>query len=508
MSTATNHVLVLFSLIFLSFVAVLFIYCFIQINDESKRINLLRSHPVPFNKGHDSKISHHITVGSKPKFTKKTLSLPIHKFSSDEFKKNATDYLSKLHKKLGALSGPEVQAIDVWSTFIDVSKSTILKWDIANKHKYPRQRYDNSLFVSVVSFRDPFCPMTIQSLYEMAKYPDTLYVGLVQQNCFEEHCTGIDNKEHHLKDSQDKDIDCYEEFCKSSEGVKSNACKTGAFQVLNVNETEGLGPHMARYFAAKMYRGEHYYLQIDSHSEFVTHWDEILIKMFKKAPAHKPVISGYPPGPHESWMNSVGMRTCDSQFTEEDGGAIRLSSATTYEKFVQSRPRYSPFVAAGFLFTDASMLVEVPFDPLMPWLFMGEEIALAAKLWTHGYDFFSPTTNVLNHYYVRPNKPKFWESVDRFFGRYIFDELNGLTLMRVKRLLNYPEARDGHLDTEKYPRILFTRLGNYSLGSDRRYEDYLALAGIDMERKVTHANDWCYEGLWPKEAKSYKFKHD
>ena len=38
---------------------------------------------------------------------------------------------------------------------------------------------------------------------------------------------------------------------------------------------------------------------------------------------------------------------------------------------------------------------------------------MSARLWTSGYDLFSPTTNVLNHYYVRRHKPKFWETVNR-----------------------------------------------------------------------------------------------
>jgi hypothetical protein len=53
---------------------------------------------------------------------------------------------------------------------------------------------------------------------------------------------------------------------------------------------------MARYLGAKFYRGEQYYLQIDSHSEFVKEWDTKLIKMIHDAPAKKPVISTYPPG--------------------------------------------------------------------------------------------------------------------------------------------------------------------------------------------------------------------
>ena len=52
-------------------------------------------------------------------------------------------------------------------------------------------------------------------------------------------------------------------------------------------------------------------------------------------------------------------------------------------------------------------------DPLLPWIFMGEEISMSARLWTAGYDIFAPPTNVLNHYYVRRHYPKFWESVNR-----------------------------------------------------------------------------------------------
>ena len=66
---------------------------------------------------------------------------------------------------------------------------------------------------------------------------------------------------------------------------------------------------------AKFYRGEQYYLQIDSHSEFVTSWDEKLIKMVEDAPAEKPVISTYPPDSKQDWKDSIGFRMCDSSFS-------------------------------------------------------------------------------------------------------------------------------------------------------------------------------------------------
>ena len=46
---------------------------------------------------------------------------------------------------------------------------------------------------------------------------------------------------------------------------------------------------------------------------------------------------------------------------------------------------------------------------------MGEEIIMSTRLWTHGYDIFSPSQAVVGHIYVRRHKPKFWESVHRAF---------------------------------------------------------------------------------------------
>jgi hypothetical protein len=38
------------------------------------------------------------------------------------------------------------------------------------------------------------------------------------------------------------------------EGIASNACVNGNVHLFNVNESESLGPYMARYMGAKFYR--------------------------------------------------------------------------------------------------------------------------------------------------------------------------------------------------------------------------------------------------------------
>lgn len=418
----------------------------------------------------------------------------------DEVRKNLTHYLQTMHKRLGALAGPTVDAAAVWETYLDVTKSHVMTWDDENKHRYPRQREDDSVFVSLGTYRDPYCPMTIKSLFSKANNPESLYVILLQQNCFEEKCrTGVlvGGK---VEDTS-TDVNCYTEFCKSPEGIASRACGTDHIRLFNVNESESLGPYMARYLAAKFYRGEHYYLQIDSHSEFVQDWDAKLIRMMNEAPALKPVLSTYPPDAVMNWKDTVGFRMCSSSFAESEieYHIIRLGSSMPFESTPPPLPTYSPFVAAGFFFTYGGFLHEVPFDPLLPWIFMGEEISMSARLWTAGYDIFSPTTNVLNHYYVRRHYPKFWESVNRFFKKPIHNDLVELVIKRVKNMLGYPECATEMV----HPASLLYRLEDWSMGNKRSFDAYMKMVGLEPKTKTVTRNMWCHEGKWPDIAKQY-----
>jgi [Skp1-protein]-hydroxyproline N-acetylglucosaminyltransferase len=60
-------------------------------------------------------------------------------------------------------------------------------------------------------------------------------------------------------------------------------------------------------------------------------------------------------------------------------------------------PRKSCFVAAGFFVAHGSIVDNVGFDPFLPYLFMGEELALSARFYTSGYDLYAPSADVLQH---------------------------------------------------------------------------------------------------------------
>merc|ERR1711990_725737 len=99
--------------------------------------------------------------------------------------------------------------------------------------------------------------------------------------------------------------------------------------------------------------------------------------MVAKAPSKKPVISTYPipcrMDDHvRAWQSTPGVRMCDPIFSQNagEGNMIRLGGSARLDSVSNGHPRWASFIAAGFYFVSASFLKEVPFDPLLPWVFM------------------------------------------------------------------------------------------------------------------------------------------
>ena len=56
------------------------------------------------------------------------------------------------------------------------------------------------------------------------------------------------------------DADGVAEFC--ADPAFARYCAAGQVRLLSVNETESVGPAMARYFASKLWMGESYFMQV------------------------------------------------------------------------------------------------------------------------------------------------------------------------------------------------------------------------------------------------------
>lgn len=107
--------------------------------------------------------------------------------------------------------------------------------------------------------RDEYCPDTLASLYKQASHPDKIFIGLVQQNCYE-HCrSGV------LEGLKVVDVgpdpDCKQLFCDTEvtnqlsppflshhfPQLGKPICARDQIRLFNINESESLGPYMGRF---------------------------------------------------------------------------------------------------------------------------------------------------------------------------------------------------------------------------------------------------------------------
>jgi len=234
------------------------------------------------------------------------------------------------------------------------------------KHYYMSE----TIFVSVASHRDKICPVTLFSLYQNATDPRRVFVGICQQNDV-------------------SDVDCIRDGLKELPQYKPNV------RILRLNHREAKDPTYARFLCSTLYDGEDYYLQIDSHCRFVRDWDTILIKMIKDLKAHgvpKPVLSHYTPNYNDYEEKSPVTTICTAWFTDQNLLSLHGAGWTSPEDL----PRPNAYIAAGMFFCEGKFLKEIPFDPELDFVFIGEELLLSARFFTNGWDIFSPNMNTIS----------------------------------------------------------------------------------------------------------------
>jgi len=137
----------------------------------------------------------------------------------------------------------------------------------------------------------------------------------------------------------------------------------------------------------------------------------------------------------------------------------------------------SPFTGAGFLFAPSSMLREVPYDPNLPYLFQGEEILHTVRLWTSGYDFYTPSENIVYHHYGRNDKPKIWGDATNYNDHF--------SIGKVKYILRLPDYDDPKQNyTQFFPEYEQDRK-KYGLGKKRTIDEYWKFVDVDIEAKTS-----------------------
>lgn len=330
-----------------------------------------------------------------------------------------------------------------------------------------------TIFVSIASYRDPETPHTLHSLFAQSSCPSRVFIGV----CFQ-----CDEKE---------DADCF-----SLEGLPPEWARN--VRSIRLPWRDARGPVWARYLIqTHLLQDEDFFLQIDAHTRAAHHWDERLICMLRRCGSSKPVLSSYPL-PYEG-------RGLDSISSSEAHTTLlcTLPTAKAFDKHGMLRfrarlladaptgPVPSAFWAAGFSFSSAALAHEVPYDPYLPFLFFGEEVSMAARMWTRGWDVFAPDEHVLFHLWSRCHRSTFWELPDSeteklasqqrvrqlLCGLVLHDELDPVDCHAMTKDVSI--SRSGVVEKDT---ILARPAGDaiWGLGHLRSLHEYEAYSGVDF----------------------------
>jgi hypothetical protein len=295
----------------------------------------------------------------------------------------------------------------------------------------------DTIFIQIASYRDPELLKTLNDCILNAEFPDRLRFGICWQHAEEDKWDTLDQ----YKDDP-------------------------RFRILDVNYKDSTGACWARNSIQQLYQGETYTFQLDSHHRFIRHWDTELINMLKglQAKGHKKplitsYISSYNPETDPNGRTQVPWLMNFDRFTPE--GVIFFLPATIPGWQNLKEPIPSRFYSAHFAFTVGQFAVEVQHDP--EFYFHGEEITIAVRAFTHGYDLFHPHKIIAWHEYTRKGRVKQWDDDSEWGKR------NIRTHEKTRKLLGV-DGQSFDSDEETY--------GKYGLGKERTIADWERYAGI------------------------------
>lgn len=329
----------------------------------------------------------------------------------------------------------------------------------------------NTIFVQIASYRDPELMPTLNDIISHAKYPENLHICVCWQHGDDETIDiFLDND--YIPQGYEADSEYNYNII---EMIKNDA----KLSIIDVDYNDTEGACWARYQIQRQYNNEKYTLQLDSHHRFTDNWDETCIEMLEglryKSP--KPLLTAYIPSfdPENDPQARVQVpwKMDFDRFIPE--GAVFFRPSTMEDHAERTEPMRSRFYSAHFCFTDGKFVEEVPHDP--NYFFHGEEISLAVRGFTHGYDLYHPHKVIAWHEYTRKGRTKIWDdhqTPQKDQGKIKLDwvERNNLCHKRNRILFG--------MDGEDPNQIDF---GKFGFGNERTLRDYEEYAGISFEHR-------------------------
>ena len=237
---------------------------------------------------------------------------------------------------------------------------------------------DDKIFVSIASYRDPQLITTIKSLKENCYDFSKIKIVICEQNSI--------NDNFHLKNGEN-------------------------IEIIKMDYKLARGPTWARYLIQQKWKGEQFYLQIDSHTRFVKHWDRLLRSQLSLLPS-KSCLSNY--------VSTYDINT-GKVLKLPLRGPMFIQHIDPKDKFYRFNSNYvktlkSPVISNGwsgcFSFSSSQIIIDVPYDPYLPFLFFGEEMEIYKRLVSRGWTMYVPSVPICFTLFDRSYRHTFWEHPD------------------------------------------------------------------------------------------------
>lgn len=326
-----------------------------------------------------------------------------------------------------------------------------------------------TIYCSVASYRDYECTPTVQDIYERAKFPERIRVAVVDQSL------------------SGQDVPCLTPPKPCSQDPEQALCKyRHLIDYYHLDAQLAVGPVFARHLAHRLYRGEYYAMQVDSHVRFTQDWDVDIIGQWKSAKNEYTVLTSYlsditgriDPVTHKGTDPSRPIM-CSSDY-EGQGDLRHLRHGQQPEGVagIRGQPTLEPYWAAGYSFARGHFVIQVPYDQYLPMVFQGEEISIGLRGFTYGYDYYTPERGTCFHIYASQDKsgrrktvPTFWENTRVYRGTEAAAMKRLNTLIGMSKT-QYPESQWPQQDKEKY-----------GLGTIRTTEKFFRTFGIHVDQQ-------------------------
>lgn len=285
------------------------------------------------------------------------------------------------------------------------------------------------IYVQIPAYRDRELLATVADLVATAASPDRLVVAVAWQY-------GPD--EAHLA---------------------SALRAAGPVRLLSVPAAESQGCNWARQLLQRGWDGEEYTLFLDSHHRFVPGWDHRLVDLHRRqreAGFDRPVLTGYLP-PYDPRRDPEGRVRTVYRMAVADrrhGLVFRLTGHPIRDWQQLPGPVPAAFASLHLLFAAGVFNQDVPFDPDV--YFFADEVAIALRAFTHGWDLFHPHRVLGWHLYDRSTRTTHWSDHPAWRDR------DDRSLRRLQLLYR------GELT------------GPYGVGTRRTIADYESVTGVRL----------------------------